>query len=797
MRATTKVQVTLGRDWRDDVRYLSELRPRRPSDSVLNLVDIYDFVDLVIDGTNLTAAITEESVFGFIGQMMEGLWSLAIGRNTKAIIEFHCEPWELCLTASAEHLLVSLYSVDRRRRVVAHDLRVNATALIASVTRAAEELLADLFAISDSFASDAFVRRFSSVLGKMRRVHDVKFAHAPAPSDGAVRTGSTTSALGATMSYVLDIGYPALRDYVGEQAFDQHALLVPGSISFETGDGEEVVCEGYPALIASAILDRVRELLTFLESSTPRFVCDSDLHQLRLDVSAEGAQWQTQIAATADSASISFTSAPAALLDGLIGLAEMVVNDLDQANERIALNQRFSDLQREVRELRSWNGDFTDANHYLDHPEQFLTEHGDLRPARPEGAPPSFPYPLGDVRALYPRRAWEFRATRINFSAIASDQASLFVAAGDALVAVDLATGAQRWAAHGAGDEPYTSFALANDVLIAADALGRIHFIDRDNGASLAHSDETVGTLIVNAAAYEDGALIVVADFEGGVVGLDRNGRVLWRVAANHGVISGMRCVGPVVCVMSSPGFVHGINPSNGELLWKVRLGGLAEAGPYFHQGRVYTFSHDLRTQQFTVHAMFPFTGRTAWQLRFDGRLTGRPDFVDDHLIAPVERHGQVGLVGINVEVPHPEPNWRVEVLSAGVDYATSIVPVEIDGIRHAIVRTDTGEVTCFRVADGAIHWRVEHASPSDLLFRNLDLALVRDAVLCVGERMQLRDLRTGALLHEFGDVMVAPEFLRVSADLQIVLGERGSEPAERDRLVAWSTQHFLAVVGS
>lgn len=790
-----KIELVLGRDWREDVRYLSELRPHRPSDSTLNLVEICDIVDLVVDGTNLTASITQESVFGFVGQLMEGLWAMAIGRNRKAIVEFHCEPWELCVVAAGPDVRVSLYSVDRRQRVVAHDVSIAVTSLIGSVARAAEELLADLLAISESFATDPFVRRFSNVLGKLRRVHAVRFPEPGPHSAQRLLTSSTTTAHGITISYTIDVGYGGLIGYGGEFAFDQHSLLVPGALTFETAADQVVVCDGYPVLALRSLLDRVRELLTFLESSTTRFRCDSDLYQLRLDVTASGAAWQVDVGPDARATTISFETPPNALLDGLLTIAEMVTEDLATANDHLQLNQRFMDLREEIRELRSWHADFADANHYLEHPEQFLVEHGDLRPVEPSAPPASFPWPLGDVRALYPARQWEFRASKINFSAIASTRDALFVPSQTELITLDRRTGAVKWRRDSTEDGALTSYALAGEVVVAADDARRLHFFDLHSGDRRTTCSTELGSLIVEAAAYQGGEIIVVADFHGGLVGLHNNGEEIWRFEASHGLLSGMACAGPVICVMSSPGFVHGINPANGKLLWKVKLGGLADAGPYFHQGRVYTFSHDPRTRQLTIHAMFPYTGRTAWQLRFEGWLAGRPDFVGDFLIAPVERHGKVALVAIDVEASHPAEQWRLDVLTAGVDQPTRVTAVDIEGEPHGIVRTDTAETTCFRVSDGSIRWRIEHATVSDLLFRNLDLVVVRDAVLCVGERLQLRSLDDGQLLHEFGEVMVAPEFVSVGEDLRIVLGERGADHGDDDWLIAWSAHHFLAVV--
>ncbi len=790
------VELVLGREWRDDVRYLSELRPHRPADARLNLVEICDIVDLVVDGTNLTAAITEESVFGFVHQLMDGLWSMTVGRTEKVVVEFHCEPWELCLVADGQQLLVSLYSVDRRQRVVAHDIPVDGVALIRSVVRAAEELLADLLSISERFASDPFVRHFSSVLGKLRRVHDVKFSPRDlVPKSPRSLNSSTTSGAGLTVAYELNAGYHGLRLYGGEQAFDQHALLVPGEMTAEWNGRTLVLCDDYPVLVVRALLTRVRSLLSLLESSTNSFVCDSDLTRLRLDVRGEGGLWHAEIAAGNGNEEIALVSRPNPLLDTFLTVAEMIVADLVNENEHLQLNQRFADIATEIEELRSWHADFAEANHYQEDPEKYLVEHGDLRPV-PEAEPrTSFDWPLADVRAIYPELRWTFAEPKINFGAVAATEDDLFVPTDSALVALDAETGEERWRRAEFDGAAVSSYAVAGEHVVVADEEHMVRLLDPRTGEASHDEAVSLGTLIVGATAYQEGDLVIVADFHGRIAGLGADGDVRWRFDAGHGLLTGMGCDGPVACVMSSPGFVHGINPLTGAVLWKVRLGGLSDAGPYFHQGRVYTFSHDARTDSLTIHAMFPYTGRAAWQARFEGSLAGEPDFVDELLIFPLERHGKVSLVGVDVEKSSPVEKWRLEVLSAGVDRPTHVSTVEIDGVLHGVVRTDTAEITCFSLDDGEIRWRVEHERPADLLFRNLDLTRVRDSILCVGERMQLRAIEDGRLLHSFGDVMIAPEFVAVRSGMQVVLGERGAEKKDPDQLVSFAIGHFLALV--
>src|SRR6056297_2653994 len=108
-----RLEIVVGQDWQDDVRYLSELRPFRPADAPLNLVEIRDIFDLVVDGRNLTACVDEESIFGLVAELVESMVDLIEGRLQKAIIEFPSEPFVLVMVLDANRLLLSIYSVDR------------------------------------------------------------------------------------------------------------------------------------------------------------------------------------------------------------------------------------------------------------------------------------------------------------------------------------------------------------------------------------------------------------------------------------------------------------------------------------------------------------------------------------------------------------------------------------------------------------------------------------------------------------------------------------------------------------
>ena len=798
------IELVLGQTWKEDVRYLSELRPYRPAEAPLNLVEIYDIIDLVVGGTNLTAGIAEESIFGFVAQLLEDLVRLVTGLSRKAIVEFHCEAWELTLVPSGPEFLLSLYSLDHARRVVAHDARVDAHAFVRTVANAAETLLTDLLAIWDGFASDPFIRRFSAHLAQLRRTKSFEFAPSPPRTESlGIQSGSTSTGSGLTLTYGLDADDAGLLGYDGEHVFDLHALLFDGRIEVEDRDRVVTISERYPFLTLQSLVRRIRELLSLLEASADSVDCRDAMAHLRFDVTGTPTRWEVVIGPPqsdrpgggGDEVEAVRTSvAPVSCLDTMLTMAEMILADVVAANPRLELNQRYVDVQEEVAELRHWLGDISDTNVYMDRPEEFLRAHADVRPVDDVAPQVGFAWPLRDVRALYPRHRWQFQAPQIHFSSVSIARGRLLVPTMDDLHCLEVDTGRRAWS-RGADRARLSSYAQAGERIVVADEREGVDLVDLDSGERIGSAD-AVASLLLGAAHYPDDELVVVADFHGRVAALDdRDGSVRWRHEASHGYLSGAAWEGPLFCTLSSPGFLQAFNPRSGESLWKVRLGGVAASGPHFHQGRIYTLSQDPVTAFLTVHAFLPYTGRAAWQLRLEGRIVGRVSFVGTWMILPLERHGRVSLVALPTESHQAEPAWSVDLASAGVDRPTVVEPVEIDGELHGLVRTDRAVLACFRVEDGEVRWitRSEQAGP--LLFRNLDLVRIRDSVLSAGERFEIHAIDDGRLLHRFGEVMVAPEYLAATGALDIVVGEAGATENDPDGLQAFSLRNFLALV--
>ena len=799
------VEIIVGHDWQQDVRYLHDLQPHRPVDAAFALTEILDIIDIVVDGRNLTSSVCRESIFGFFADLLEGIHSLhGPAARPKAIIEFHCEPLELVLVPEGRSLLVSLYALGREHRVIGRDLPVATQAFVDAVARAIETLLSDLFRISPDFSADPFIRRMSSQLARLQRV-GLPPAPAPAPSQrggGGPRSATTSSHHGLSLIFAYDGDDGPLRSYDGAHAFDLHALLFDGRLELETVHGHTAtLAESYPFLALVDLTRLARELLGGLEEPPGGSQGLGDARRRhrgpQLEAHLEPGERALRLVAGAVEASLP----PATLVDLIVGLAEMVLEDLFELNPRLELDQRAADLHDEIRELRSWLRSLQREDSYLEHPERFLAARGHLQPQVGEHRPPeaSFPWPLASARALYPRPSWTWYVPRIQFRGVTSTAQGLLVPTEQALFCLDWESGHPLWS-HQAQGRPL-SFAVAGARTLVGGRPDQLHLVETASGrlvacVGAAQSPSGADATPLQAADFPEEGLTVVVGLGGTLLGLDRDsGAVRWRHDHEPAALSGVAFCGPVLALLGVDAGLTALDPTSGERLWRVRLRGGDPLDLQVHQGRLYALLHDPRRGQLQLQAIYPFSGHTARTMRIEGNLAGPMGFHENWLVVPVERNGRIALQGLALERGGEEPVWSLGLQSAGFDRATPLLPVELDGQPHGIVRTDRAEFSCFRLQDGHLRWREHAPSEHGLIYQNLPLVRMRDCLLAASEHLELRLLEDGRLVHRFDRLVETPRFATAAGALRALLGESGGERGE-DRIMALDFGHFLVEVG-
>lgn len=796
------VEIIVGHDWTDDVRYLHGLRDVRPSGTSLDLVEIRDIIDIVVDGRNITSNVAEESIFGVIGSLIDALVALGRGRSRKGLVEFHCEPWELVVRPDGDDFRISLYGVGRQREVIAHEIPIEQETFLEAVASAGRSMLDELYRISEHFEADSYAQDFEEKLDQLADCEAGSFgADVGDLSPPRPRRASTSSATGLTLRYGLEGEYRPLRTYCGEHSFDMHALLVPGRVEAEV-DGRSVpLGTDYPVLSVLALLDRARELLGELESGEPGpFTCDSPLYHAQFDVRVDDQDWHVTFGPAGSSEeSLEMTLPRSECLDAVLTLAEMLVEDLRELNERLELNRRLENLDRDIRELRTWYEELSGANVYFEQPEAYLDANAHVGPAPALPAdPPGFPWPLGETERLFPQRQWEFGADRLFLSGIQTSPRGLYVPTSETLHVLDWGSGEEIWTASGENEAgAVSSFCLTPEYVLASQRGGTIAGLDAESG-SLEFQTRLQGQrdrLLIDAAEFPDLDLIAAAEQRGRVVGISpADGEARWLFDPGHGRFAGCVFSGPMIGALTHEGFFYGLNPDDGEVLWKVRLGGMAQLEPVAHQGRLYAFIQNSSSREMTVHCVQPYTGRTAWHTDVDGHLIGRPGFADNWLLLPVEHRGRVLLAGVDVEAPEPKVEWTVGLDSSGRAPSPPL-GTRIDGQPHGIVQSDRFQITCFSIESGDVRWR---ASADERMWQNggqTPLILLGNCMLDVRDSLEIRDVDSGDVVHSLRQPFHAPEYLAATGELSIVVGEANTPADIQDRLLGIDLNNFLAEV--
>src|SRR5690554_188724 len=817
-------EIIVGRHWKHDVQFLKNLRRHHRFHSELDLIEIRDIIDIVLDGINITSHVAEESIFGVLDGMLEAVAQLLEGSSTKAIIEFHCEPWEMVLQPKGRQFLVSLYGISRHYRVLAHNIAIGVDNFVEALSRAAESLLSDLYRISESFSTDTFVRAFSARLGRIQDYKRRGFSRVDQPADEVmgIHQGGTSNPSGWTLSYRYDADYGGLRNYCGEHDFDLHALLCRGEIIAEI-NGERVALTpgcadaedapipgpptpfaGYPLLSTHALLKRCREVLNRLEASQEdAFECAEAIGHLNLAIFADGPNWTLELGETpVDKPPIIVETTPREALELFLSISELLLADVLATNPLIELNHRWSDLDREARELRAWFEELSGSNSYHDEPERFIETLGHLLPQADPSVPAArFPWRLEQVRAFFAQPAWQFGAERIEFNQISASQDALIVPTSNALHALDPESGRTLWRREDLKMNRLSHRILGERVLLVEDGRG-IESVDLKSGERIFANDGAElqsWRRLLGAASYAAENRLLACDAQGRALGLASDtGKLQWSFNSSHGRFVGVHFWGPLVTALTGEGYLFCINPIDGALLWKIRLGGLTDTPPQAHQGRLYAVSQDALHQKISIHSIYPFTGRSAWQLRLDGVLAGPVSFVGEWMILAVEQHGQLSLRGIDIERNDPRVEWTLDLSSAGMDAPTPVLGVEDSALTGpsgawGLVQTDRAEISCFNVSTGALRWRVSPEEDTWLLQGNMPLRRIDDALLAVGEQVALYDLRSGELLHTLEPALVAPEFALARGALTLILGTRGATSESVDLLNAFTLNHFIA----
>jgi outer membrane protein assembly factor BamB len=763
----------------------------RPSDVLLNLIEIYDVVDLVVEGSNLTADIAHESVFGLLSQLLEELNLLLGGQKTKTIIEFHCEPWELVLVFRGDRLGLSFYSLGHQPVLRAHDQDVQLSAFVTVVARSAEAVLTDLLRISGDFGTYPFVRRFGQELSKLRkkRTPDTRCYNFESITDA--RTYSTGDTSGVTVSATVDLSYPGLTSYRGEYAFDHHALLCKGHVYLEYEDRRVEFDSEFPIDVCTQILVQVRKVMGQV-SSGKSFDFSGRVCGVMWRVESRVGLWTVRWEKS-DTEGFDVVVSGRSCLDGLLTVVEHLLTAMREHNPHLELNHRFTDRFQDLEELWTWFGEWSTSDRLNESVDQYMLEHGDLIPTHADAVPPDFPWEFEKVRALFPKKTWRYATQGLRFDRMQIVDGRLLCLRKEGLDCVDVRSGQVLWTHPTSEGEARVEILLAGPFVVVVDGQRSVELVRLSDGTPSKSSIEIRGDCL-GVAHYAGADVVVVAGSLEGLRAVDvTTGRDVWAMDDNHGPLAHVLFHGPVVFVHYVGGLLQAQNPLTGDVLWRLRLNGRSEHPIRWHGEHLYVASEDPSGRSFSVRAILPLSGKTVWQMPVDGWLMDAPRCYGRWMILPVETSGRVYLVCMELSGLRPRLRWRLPLASAGIDRPTPLLYHRDGDQEYGLVRTDRGELTCVCMETGGLRW--QRKATDDLLFRNLGLVVVRDAFVEVGGCVSFGLLSNGTEIYRSDLMLGQPEFLACYGQLFVLTGESAADETGDDQVICASLEHFIGTI--
>jgi outer membrane protein assembly factor BamB len=197
---------------------------------------------------------------------------------------------------------------------------------------------------------------------------------------------------------------------------------------------------------------------------------------------------------------------------------------------------------------------------------------------------------VGDGQELWRANVGDYVAR----STPAYDGHSLYVSSGYALIAIDAATGRQRWSVplRFAG---WSSPAVSGDFVFAATQEGHVSAFVAESGEEAWHyrNDQ----LLFSSPAVA-GEVVVIADETGYVTGIDaRTGRELWQSFAGGEVFATPAIGDGLVIVATTKPSLVAFELGSGKERWRREAGG--ESSPAITDGRVFLGGSDQALRVF------------------------------------------------------------------------------------------------------------------------------------------------------------------------------------------------------
>lgn len=713
-------------------------------------------LDVLIDGTNVTARVGEGHVLPFLRDLAHATADLASQRRARVSVPFYLrdDAWELGLQRDGRDVLLSVYRPTGTPEVAVFERRVAGDKLRRGLGVALDDALAR-FASSDAQVDLCCARDMLEQVGAFDDGASLDDARPIAVEGG----GPALALRGVAMlREAADAPRSAARS-------DLLSLLFRGRLELSLRGRARPLGEGFLFLAAESLVGLAAELLDAHEAGTA-------VHR-RVDVlgarvvarvASDGAMGLTVRRNGDEAGAIGETFPGLSPRDFALAVAAfakslsraVLRHDRSQhANLRL---EAFRGAQKALlARLRPQGGIETLLN---DAPESYRAY---AQATRPAVSPPSSP-----AKLRYARR-WTQAVPAIDLGGTFLCGDVFLAQGGRELFALERSTGDVRWSRPLARAVTVpTPGGLAR--LEPTGALSVLDFGTGETSLSLKLSPRVGGApagCVVNAPGLPK--LLVVTEGERYASAVDLvAGEVRWRHTLSRGGACRVRRAGRLLLFANGGPALTAVDVQSGEVVWKVAGDRPFSVAPTFDHDAVFAISGDPVASRRDADALLgidAWTGQRRFAARIVGRVASVPPLVSGGIVAIATR-GERGLGLSAFDRRSGAARWSAPPGLLSADAALLVVDDAI------FANTADGELVAIDAETGELRFRRRLCSePSDTAPRRLEPVLRSGALFVPQRGVHVVRPSDGADLGHVPCELI-PDLLRVDERCDVYVAE-------------------------
>jgi len=721
------IKVRIGEGWSSEPALRRALQNARGARARLSAArTIVDVIAIEVDGVDIAAGRTEGPVLDTAAALVRAVDRLSAGRS-HASVTFEEGAVELVLRRRGPSALLSLVTLSRPARVLAHEVDVDLESLALAARRAAIDWCDSVAAIAPAVATAPAIAALRRAASRPTRLSPAAVARPVAPA-GPPRPRRRDP---PACSFELHDEEGQLASWRGPGA-DLASLLVPGRVTLRAPDGREIVSVAGPPFLA------FRELC----AAASRMAAAGSHGSVSFQLARPGRRRPATVEVDARTGALSVDGRSAgtceplslarAFLEGAADFCAIVEarSSAQSENAHLAdLRDATASALAHVRELEA--GDFTPSRGRR------------LRMGRPR-RPPAEPIAPGRLRRV------SFRKVRVADVGVPATP-SLFLA-GRALVAcgrqatigIDASDASVRWRAPGA-----ERAALCDRALVLATENG-LRCLEAEDGRARWSRPLPAGCRLPQAVvAAAGGQVAVLSGGRASAVEIG-TGRPGWSFESPGALRLGAARFGSLLVLAADTGLVHGLDPS-GRVAWRLRGPGPLAAAPVLGASScLLLFQTELGALLAAVDAA---TGRRRVEAPLDLAPSGPPAAFAGRIAVP-------GTVGGDPLVTALEFGGAVAWTSAP---SLGAGPLALAPARSTLI-VKTADGSCAALGrDGTLRWSRNRETGAAAV-GNLPPVVARGLAFVPSEEVEVLDIESGERLGRLP--VQAPASLLVNEEL-------------------------------